>query len=243
MNRIISIAICFLFSAMGFAQNAEDLLTSDTWNISYNINEKGERVDEQDENVIRSNWVKFNKDGTFETPGGVNGKNVGRWVYDAATNIISFNEKGAKYKALIEDISDMNLLLSYIDNGGFKLGLIHYVYVPKEKSDDELNTLLTSGKWLMVLRKFEEISDKTDPEKQQDTWYIFNTDGTYQRSEIIGEDVSVSEGSWFLDEKLQLNLDVSENTIYSVMGDNSKLILTTISGGYNTIEFKKAKEE
>jgi len=228
---------------MGFAQNAEDLLTSDTWNISYNINEKGERVDEQDENVIRSNWVKFNKDGTFETPGGVNGKNVGRWVYDAATNIISFNEKGAKYKALIEDISDMNLLLSYIDNGGFKLGLIHYVYVPKEKSDDELNTLLTSGKWLMVLRKFEEISDKTDPEKQQDTWYIFNTDGTYQRSEIIGEDVSVSEGSWFLDEKLQLNLDVSENTIYSVMGDNSKLILTTISGGYNTIEFKKAKEE
>ena len=135
----------------------------------------------------------------------------------------------------------MNLLLNYIDNGGFKIGLIHYVYIPKVKSNDEISTLLTSGKWLMTLRRFEEITDKTNPEQQSDTWYLFNPDGTYQRSEIIGEDASVSDGSWFLDEKFQLNLDAGENTIYSVIGDKTRLILTTVSGGYNTIEFRKEK--
>lgn len=237
--------ILLLYPFLVFSQNenVEELLTADTWNISYNINEQGERTDEQDENAIRANWVKFNKDGTFETPGGVNGKNVGRWAYDPATSLISFTEKGAKYKALVEEISDIGLLLNYVDNGGFKLGLIHYIYIPKAKSGDEIRSLLSSGKWLVVLKRFEEITDKTNPLNQQDTWYIFNTDGTYQKSEIIGEEVSVSEGSWFLDEKFQLNLDAGENTIYSVIGDNSKLILTTISGGYNTIEFKKAKQE
>lgn len=233
--------LAFFLPLISLAQtaNVEELLTSDTWNIAYNISETGERTDEPDENKIRANWVKFNKDGTFETPGGINGKMIGNWTYDAASNVINFNEKSSKYRASVEEISDMNLLLNYIDNGGFKIGLIHYIYIPKVKSNDEISTLLTSGKWLMVLRRFEEIMDKTDPENQENTWYIFNPDGTYQRSEIIGEEVSVSDGSWFLDDKFQLNLDAGENTIYSVIGDKSKLILTTISGGYNTIELRK----
>lgn len=242
IKKLISVSI-FLFSFAGFAQNVEELLTSDAWNISYNISEHGVRTDEQDANAIRGNWVKFNQDGTFETPGGVNGKNVGRWSYDGTSNMISFNERGAKYRAMVEEISDMGLLLNYIDNGGFKIGLIHYVYIPKEKSNEELSQVLTSGKWLVTLRRFEDITDKTTPENQQDTWYVFNADGTYQKSEIVGEEASVSDGAWFLDEQFQLNLDSGENTVYSVIGDDYTLILTTISGGYNTIEFKKSKEE
>ncbi len=233
----------FLLPVFCFSQNENvvDLVTNDTWNIAYNISETGERTDEPDESKIRSNWVKFNNDGTFETPGGVNGKNIGKWVYDPASNSINFSENGAKYRAIVEEIGDMGLLLHYVDNGGFKIGLIHYVYIPKEKSNEELSTLITSGKWLVIVRNFEDITDKTDPEKQADTWYIFNSDGTYQKSEVVGEDASVSEGTWFLDDKFQLNLDAGENTIYTVLGDNSRLILTTISGGYNTIEFRKEK--
>src|SRR5690606_1406022 len=192
----------FLISISSFSQNVEELLTSDTWNIAYDINEEGERTD-QDEADIRANWVKFNKDGTFEMPGGVNGKNIGKWTYDATSNKIHFNERGAKYNALVEEISDLNLVLHYTDNGGSKIGLIHYVFIPKEKSNEELSQILTSGKWLMTSQVVDGIQDKVPAEQQEYTWYVFNADGTYQKSEMSCEEASVSDGSWFLDEEFQ----------------------------------------
>lgn len=233
-----------LFPLLTYSQNTDvvSLLTSDTWNIAYSISSEGVRTDAKDDNEIRTKWVKFNADGTFEWPGGVNGKLIGNWTYHPDKNIIEFKERGSNYQAVVEEISDLNLVLNYIDEGGFRIGLIHFVYVPKEKSADEINGLLTSGKWLVELQRFEDIVEKTSTDKLSDTWFEFNADGTYKRSEIIGEEPSVSEGSWFIDDKFQLNLDSGENTIYTVVGDRSKLILTTIIGGYNTIELRKLNE-
>ncbi len=243
MNKILYFTVILLFATSVFAQTVEEFLTADTWNISYSINEQGERIDEQDENVIRSNWVKFNADGTFETPDKMSGRNKGKWVYSIDNNTISFTERGASYKAVVEEISDINLLLNYADDGGFKLGLIHYVYIPKAKSNEEISNILTSGKWLVSLKRYDGgITERTLDEQKEETWYVFNTDNIYHKSEYTGgETPTISEGYWFLDDKFQLNLDSSENSIYTVIGDNSKLILTTISGGYNTIEMTKAK--
>ncbi len=235
--------IALLFPLFVWAQNASlnDLLTSDTWNIAYNISPEGERVEEESQEKIRSNWVKFHKDGTFETPAGVSGKTLGKWTYNAETNAIHFNENGSKYRAIVDEISEMSLVLHYVDNGGFKLGLIHYVHIPKTKSNEETTQLLTSGKWNVVLKRYEGMEDRVPAENVENTWYEFYPEGSYQRSEVIGEDVVTQEGTWFIDDKFQLNLDAGENTIYSVIGDKSKLILTTTSGGYNTIEMKKSK--
>lgn len=244
INKFLYFTAIVLSCSSTFAQNVEELLTSSTWNISYTILENGERKDEADENVIRTNWVKFNPDGTFETPGGMSGRNKGKWVYNPESNTISFTEKGASYKAIIEEISDIGLLLSYPDNGNFKIGLIHYIHIPKAKSNEEIINIITSGKWLVALKRYEnDIVEKTPDEQKTETWYQFNADNTYQKSEYTdGETPTLSDGSWFIDDKFQLNLDASENSIYTVIGDDSKLILTTISGGYNTIEFKKASE-
>lgn len=241
-NKIISVLVGCL-SMFATAQNIEELLTSDTWNIAYTISEEGERTDEADENVIRSNWVKFNPDGTFETPDKMSGRNKGKWVYNADSNTLSFMEKGGSYKAIIEEISEMELLLNYVDYGGYKIGLIHYVYIPKPKSNEEIASLLTSGKWLVALKRYDNgVADRIRTEQKDETWYVFNSDNTYTKSEYTGgETPVVSEGSWFLDDKFQLNLDASESNIYTVIGDPSKLIFTTISGGYNTIEMIKAK--
>lgn len=242
MNKVIIALICFV-STVTTAQDVEELLTSDTWNIAYTITEEGERLDEQDENAIRSNWVKFNADGTFETPDKMAGRNKGRWVYSAETNAISFTERGGSYRAVVEEISDMGLLLNYVDNGGFKIGLIHYVYIPKAKSNEETFALLTSGKWLVTLKRYDQgVMEKTPAEHKEETWYQFNADNTYVKSEFTGgETPTQTEGTWFLDDKFQLNLDAVESSIYTVIGDPSKLILTTTTGGYNTIEMTKSK--
>lgn len=236
--------IAFLLPFFVFAQNAgvEDLLTADTWNIAYNISPEGERIEEESQEKIRSNWVKFHKDGSYETPAGISGKTVGKWIYNSETNAIHFNENGAKYRAVIDEISDLNLVLHYVDNGGFKLGLIHYIHIPKVKSNEETTQILTSGKWNVVLKRFEDIEDRIPAENVENTWYEFNSEGTYTKSEVISENVVTQDGTWFLDEKFQLNLDAGENTIYTVVGDKSTLILTSITGGYNTIEMKKAKK-
>lgn len=230
------------FCALAQTTNVEDLLTADTWNISYNISPEGERMDEESQEKIRSSWVRFLKNGTYETPAGVSGKTIGKWTYNAETNAIHFNENGSKYRAIIDEISDISLVLNYVDNGGFKLGLIHYVYIPKAKSKEETTQLLTSGKWNVILKRYEGMEDKVPSENVENTWYEFYPEGTYQKSEVIDEETVTNEGTWFLDENFLLNLDAGENTIYSVIGDKSNLILTTTSGGYNTIEMRKAKE-
>lgn len=241
-NKII-FALIGLVSAFVTAQDVEQLLTSETWNIAYTISEEGVRTDEPDEDVIRGNWVKFNPDGTFETPDKMSGRNKGSWVYHAESNAISFTERGGSYKAVVEEISEMGLLLHYTEHGGFKIGLIHYVHIPKVKSNEETTALLTSGKWLVSLRRYDNgVSDKTPAEQKEDTWYEFLEDNTYRKSEFTGgETPTLSEGTWFLDEQFQLNLDASESSIYTVVGDQSKLILTTVTGGYNTIEMVKSK--
>lgn len=241
-KKIISFTICFIFSTVSFAQTVEEFLTSDTWNIAYKVSETGERTEESEEN-IQANWVKFNADGSFETPDKMTGRDKGKWRYNAETNAITFTERGSTYKAVVEEISDIGLLLNYADNGGFKIGLIHYVFVPKEKSNEQTINILTSGKWMVNLKRYDgEIVEKTPNEQKEETWFVFNADNTYQKSEFTGgETATLSEGTWFMDDKFQLNLDSSENTIYTVVGDNSKLILTTTTGGYNTIEMVKSK--
>lgn len=242
IRTIISFTICILIAAVSSAQTVEEFLTEDTWNIAYKISEQGERTEETEES-IPGNWVKFNADGTFETPDKMTGRNKGKWRYNSETNAITFTEKGSTYKAVVDEISDIGLLLNYVDHGGFKIGLIHYVFIPKEKSNEQTVEILTSGKWLVNLKRYDgDIVEKTPNEQKEETWYIFNADNTYQKSEFTGgEAPAITEGTWFMDDKFQLNLDASENTIYTVVGDNSKLIFTTTTGGYNTIEMTKAK--
>lgn len=241
-KKSISFIICIFISATSFAQTVEELLTADTWNIAYKINEAGERTEEPEE-MIQGNWVQFNADGSFETPDKMTGRNKGKWRYNPETNAITFSERGSTYKAVVEEISDIGLLLNYADNGGFKIGLIHYVFIPKIKSNEQSEIILTSGKWMVNLKRYDgDITEKTPEEQKAETWYVFNVDNTYQKSEYNGgETPTISEGSWFMDDKFQLNIDSSENTIYTVVGDSSKLILTTTTGGYNTIEMTKAK--
>lgn len=236
------IALVLPLYVLAQTEEVERLLTDQTWNIAYNISPEGERIDEESQEKIRANWVKFYADGTFEMPGGMSGKTVGKWSFNQQTNAIHFIENGTKYRAVIDELSDINLVLNYVDNGGFKIGLIHYIHIPKPKSNEEVKALLTAGKWNVVLRRFEEIEDRTPVGDTENTWYIFNEDGTYQKSEVVAETQISSDGFWFLDDKFQLNLDAGENTIYSVVGDKSKLILTTITGGYNTIEMRKATD-
>lgn len=226
-----------------FAQSSdvEELLTAQVWNISYNISPDGERIEEEDQEKIRSNFVKFNEDGTFEVPNALTGKTIGRWAYKPETNAIHFQEGRTSYRALIDELSELSLVLHYVDNGGFKIGLIHYIHVPTEKSNEEINEVLTSGKWNVVLRRFERIEDRVAAEDVENTWFEFYEGGTYQKSEIIDGNPVLTEGFWFLDEEHQLNLDASESTIYFVIGDKVRLILTTITGGYNTIEMRKSK--
>lgn len=241
-SKIKYLILLLLLNIFVSAQTVEEFLTADTWNIAYRISDTGERTEEPEE-IIPSNWVKFNTDGTFETPDKMTGRHKGKWKYNPETNAITFTEKGSSYKAVVDEISDIGLLLNYADNGGFKLGLIHYVFVPKEKSNEQITDILISGKWLVSLRRYDGgITEKTPDEQKQETWYVFNPDNTYEKSEYTGSEVPVaSEGTWYLDDKFQLNLDSSENSIYTVVGDKSKLIFTTTSGGYNTIEMTKAK--
>lgn len=228
------------------AQNAEEvtqLLTASTWNIAYQIDAEGNRTEEEDEDVIRQNWVNFFEDGTYEMPAGITGKVKGKWTYNPANQLLSFQEGRTAYRAKIEEISEINLLLHYINDGGFKIGLIHHVHIPKEKSSEESFDILTSGKWIVSLKRYDGgVVDKTPTAHQNDTWFIFSPDGTYQKSEILGEETVTSEGVWFIDSNLNLNLDSSENSIYTIVGDNSKLILTATSGGYNTIEMRKSND-
>lgn len=219
-----------------------DLLTADTWNISYNISPEGERVEHDDPDKIRESWVKFNKDGSYEMPGGnMGGKTIGKWSYDQATSAIHFIEGRSRYRAIVDEISDLGMLLNYIDNGGFKIGLIHHIYIPTEKSVETLTEIITAGTWQILSQKFDQIEDKTAAENLEETWFKFNTDHTYQRSEVIGEEVLLREGTWFIDEEFKLNLDASEMDIFSIVGDHSRLILTSTTDGFKIIECRKAK--
>lgn len=219
-----------------------EYLTADTWNISYNITPDGERIEEQDQEKIKSNWVVFRKDGKFEMPGGISGKTFGKWSYDPSTKTINFTEGNIKYKAIVEEISDMNLLLNYAYDGGFKIGLIHYVFIPKPKSEEEIVKIITSGRWSVIVQFFDNIEDKTPPDKIQDTWIEFYENNTYQRSEYTGEDEpTVREGTWSINNELMLNLDGNEVSTYSVAGDNSSLMLTSNADGIRIINCRKAK--
>lgn len=218
-----------------------DLLTSSTWNISYNITPEGERIEEESAEKIRSAWVNFNKDGTFEMPTGVTGKTNGKWTYNPETKAIHFIEKHSKYRAIVDEISELSLVLNYVDNGGFKIGLIHYVFIPTEKSAEEVEKIILSGRWNIVLQRFDQIEDRTSPDNIENSWFEFNSDSTYSRSEVIGEEVFEKNGSWFIDNQFRLNLDGNEMTIYTVVGDKNRMILTSTTDGIKIIECKKAK--
>lgn len=229
-----------------FAQETNDrtieYLTSDTWNISYNISPEGERIDETDQEKIKSSWVRFRPDGKYEMPGGISGKVFGEWSYDAGSRTLSFKERGLQYKAIIEEISDMNMLLDYAFDGGYKIGLIHYVFIPKPKSEDEIVKIITSGRWNVFVQFFDNIEDKTPTDKIDDTWLEFYDDHTYKRSEHTGgEEPTVTEGSWYINDELLLNLDGNEISTYSVAGDNSNLMLTSNADGIKIINCRKAK--
>lgn len=224
------------------ADRTVEYLTSGTWNIAYNITADGQRIDEEDQEKIRSSWVIFRSDGRYEMPGGISGKIFGKWTYEPETRILNFDEGGFKYKAVIEEISDMNLLLDYAFDGGFKIGLIHYVYIPSPKTADEIIGLITSGRWNVVNQQFESIEDKTPADRIQDSWFEFHADNSYQRSEYTGGDEpTVREGYWYLDDELRLNLDGNEMWIYSVAGDKSNLILTSTTDGIRIISCRKSK--
>lgn len=240
-------SLIFLLSIFTFGQNnlspeqTLEYLTSSTWNISYNISPEGQRIEEENQEKIRAAWVKFNKDGTFEMPNQMNGKVIGKWSYNPETQALHFNENGVKYRAIIEEISELELLLNYVDNGGFKIGLIHHVFIPNPKSAEEIKKITTSGRWTVLAKRFEGIEDKVLPENSENTWYEFNSDGTYRTSEVIGEEILTKEGTWFIDKENLLNLDADEMSIYSVVGDNNRLILTSNTDGIRIIECKKAK--
>lgn len=244
---MIKYLFSLLLPAVVFAQVPEnkneviEFLTSDTWNISYNITPEGEMMEQENQEKIQASWVKFNKDGSYEMPNEIAGKIRGKWTYNESTKALHFAENGAKYRAIIEEISDMNLLLHYVDNGGFKIGLVHFVYIPKKKSVEEITRILTSGRWNVIRQKFDIIDDKIPAEDVENTWFEFNSDYTYLRSEVIAGDVKTTEGTWFVDDRLQLNLDADEMSIYSVVSDNSRMILTSNTDGIKTIECRKAK--
>src|SRR5690625_7979757 len=84
-----------------------DLLTADTWNIAYNITPQGERVEHEDESKIRDSWVIFNKDGSYEMPGSMGSITKGKWTYNEENSFIYFSESRAKYRARIDEISEL----------------------------------------------------------------------------------------------------------------------------------------
>ena len=223
------------------ASQVEDYLTSDTWNISYNISPDGKMMEETDPQKIRNNWVIFNKDGSYEVPDGISGKIKGKWRYDDTTKSIYFQEKNTRYRAVIEEVGSLALVLHYVDHGGFKIGLTHYVYIPQDLSAKEINRILLSGRWNIISKRFEEFEDKIPAEDVENTWYEFSSDNTYKKSEVIVGEIFTIEGTWFIDEELQLNLDADEMSIYKVAGDTSRMILTSVSYGIRIMEFKKAK--
>lgn len=241
MKRILFLILPFWLFAQDNDRTIE-YLTSDTWNISYNISPDGERIDEIDQEKIKSNWVRFREDGKYEMPGGISGKVFGQWSYDPATRTLSFKEGSTQYKAIIEEISDMNLLLDYAFDGGYKIGLIHHVFIPKPKSEEEIVTIITSGRWNVFVQFFDNIEDKTPADKIEDTWFEFYDDNTYKRSEYTGGDEPViTEGSWYINDELLLNLDGNEISTYSVAGDKSNLMLTSNADGIKIINCRKAK--
>lgn len=224
------------------ADRTVEFLTSSTWNIAYSITAEGERVDENDQEKIKSSWVIFRNDGKYEMPGGISGKVIGKWTYEPENRILYFDEGRTKYKAVIEEISDMSLVLDYAFDGGFKIGLIHYIYIPTPKTEEEIIKLITSGRWNVIVQQFESIEDRTPADRVQDSWFEFHADNTYQRSEYTGgEEPTVRDGYWYLDEELRLNLDGNEMWIYSVAGDKSNLILTSNTDGIRIINCRKAK--
>lgn len=237
----------FLIPIFGFAQiqmdenEAAKFLSAGVWNISYNISPDGERIEEENPEKIKAAWVKFNTDGSYEMPNEMTGKTIGSWTFDAKTAALHFKEGRIQYRAIVEELSDINLLLNYIDNGGFKIGLIHYVYTPVKKSAEDIQNILTSGRWNVVSQRFDDIFDKTPAEDLNDTWLEFHSDYTYSRSEVFEDETKITEGSWFLDDKNRVNLDADEMSIYSVSGDNTSLILTSITDGIKIIECRKAK--
>lgn len=239
---IILIPFCLLAQDETTSDRTIEFLTTGTWNIAYNISPDGQRIDEEDQEKIKSSWVIFRKDGHYEMPGGISGKVIGKWTYDKETKNLHFDEGKTKYKAIIEEISDMNLLLNYAYDGGFKIGLIHHVYVPTPKTSEEITGLITSGRWNVVLQQYESIEDRTPIAQVADNWFEFYPDFTYKRSEYTGGDEpEVREGYWFLDDDLQLNLDGNALWIYSVAGDKSTLLLTSNVDGIRIINCKKAK--
>lgn len=219
-----------------------ELLTADTWNIAYNITPQGERVEHEDESKIRDSWVIFNKDGSYEMPGSMGSITKGKWTYNEENSFIYFSESRAKYRARVDEISELGLELNYVDDGGFKIGLIHYIFIPTEKSSEALTEIITSGTWQIISQKFDTIEDKTLAENLENTWFKFNNDFTYQRSEVIEGNPVIKSGTWFFDDEFRLNLDNDEMTIYSVVGDKSRMILTSTTDGINTIECRKLAE-
>ena len=132
--------------------------------------------------------------------------------------------------------------MNYVDDGGFKIGLIHYIFIPTEKSSEALTEIITSGTWQIISQKFDTIEDKTLAENLENTWIKFNHDFTYQRTEVIEGNPVIKNGTWFFDDEFRLNLDNDEMTIYSVVGDKSRMILTSTTDGINTIECRKLAE-
>lgn len=218
------------------------LLTADTWNISYNITPQGERVEHDDESKIRESWVIFNEDGSYEMPAAMGNKIKGKWTYNEENSFIYFTENRTRYRARVDEISELGLELNYVDDGGFKIGLIHYIFIPTEKSVEALTEIVTSGTWQIISQKFDTIEDKTPIENLENTWFKFNDDFTYQRSEVIDGNPVFKEGTWFFDDEFRLNLDTDEMTIYSVVGDKSRMILTSTTDGFIIIECRKLKD-
>lgn len=218
------------------------LLTADTWNISYNITPQGERIEHEDETKIRESWVIFNQNGTYEMPSAMGNKIKGEWTYNEENSFLYFNENKTKYRARVDEISELGLELNYVDDGGFIIGLIHYIFIPTEKSIESLTEILTSGTWQIISQKFDTMEDKTPIENLEDTWFKFNDNMTYQRSEIIDDEIKIKEGTWFFDDEFRLNLDADEMNIYSVVGDNNRMILTSTTDGFIIIECRKMME-
>lgn len=223
------------------ASLVEEYLTHDTWNITYNISPEGEMMEEKDPQKIRNNWVIFHKDGSYEVPDGISGKIKGKWHYDDSTKSIYFQEKGTRYRAVVDEIGSLALVLHYVDHGGFKIGLSHYIYIPQDLSAREINRILLSGKWNIISKRYEEFEDETPNEDLENTWYEFKSGNIYKKSEVIAGEIMITEGTWFIDDELQLNLDADEMSIYNVTGDISRMIFSSVSHGVRIIEFRKAK--
>src|SRR5690625_7928416 len=99
-----------------------------------------------------------------------------KWTYNQEKSFIYFSESRAKYRARIDEISELGLELNYVDDGGFKIGLIHYIFIPTEKSSEALTEIITSGTWQIISQKFDTIEDKTLAENLENTWFKLNSE-------------------------------------------------------------------